>query len=110
SLDLAKFTVYQQYLMKAVKCSLFLFLGLSVSLSSFGQNTDAAGSTTDVKLIFPDSTGWNLLKENQVVSFQVGTTDPDSAFFSIEGAEELNITFDSLGNFYWQPSYDLVDR
>jgi hypothetical protein len=62
------------------------------------------------RLVLPDSSGWNIIKENQVLSFQVKTTDPDPAFFALEGGEGLNISFDSLGNFQWQPSYDLIDR
>ena len=95
--------------MKIVKFSLVLIL-FSASLTSVAQEGDSAVSQTVPKLVFPDSTGWNLIKENQVVSFQVQTTDADSAFFSLEGGEDLKIEFDSLGNFSWQPSYDLVDR
>lgn len=95
--------------MKIVKFSLVLIL-LSASLASIAQQGDSVANQNVPKLIFPDSTGWNLIKENQVLSFQVHTTDPDSAFFSLEGAEDLKIQFDSLGNFFWQPSFDLVDR
>ena len=95
--------------MKIVKFSLVLIL-FSASLTSVAQEGDSAVSQTVPKLVFPDSTGWNLIKENQVVSFQVQTKDADSAFFSLEGGEDLKIEFDSLGNFSWQPSYDLVDR
>jgi hypothetical protein len=79
-------------------------------LSSFAQGTDATTGQNNAKLIFPDSSGWNIIRENQTLSFQVKTTDPDPALYSIEGGQDLNITFDSLGNFSWQPSYDLVDR
>lgn len=85
-------------------------LCLSVSLPSFAQEADTTSSHSVVRLILPDSSGWNIIKENQEVSFQIHTTDPDPAFFAIEGAEEIDITFDSLGNFFWKPSYDLVDR
>lgn len=87
-----------------------LLVFLSASLTSFGQATDSTSSQSGARLILPDSSGWNIIKENQVVSFHVLTSDPDPAFFSIHGAEELGIVFDSLGNFSWQPSYDLVDR
>lgn len=98
--------------MKLVKCSILLLVGFGVSLSAFGQEAevDSTAAQPTAKLVFPDSTGWNLVKENQIVSFQVKTTDPKPAFFSLEGPEELKIQFDSLGNFRWQPSYDLVDR
>ncbi len=91
-------------------CILLTFLSW-VSLTSYAQQADSL--TNQKKLasfILPDSLGWNHLYENQVVSFQIRTTSPDPAKFFIEGGADLNITFDSLGNFYWQPSFDLVDR
>lgn len=96
--------------MKLHKFTILMIACFGVSLTASGQETDSATTRPSAKLVFPDSTGWNLVKENQVVSFQVKTTDPEPAVFSIEGADELNIEFDSLGNFSWQPSYDLVDR
>lgn len=69
---------------------------------SFAQNTP--------EIIFPDSIGWNVVSENQDVSFWLRTSDSSQPRFSIEGAEDLKIHFDSLGNFHWKPSYDLVDR
>jgi len=63
------------------------------------------------ELIFPDSTGWNILNENEELSFQVKTSNPEKrVVFTIEGTDNLGIRFDTLGNFYWKPSYDLVDR
>jgi len=63
------------------------------------------------ELIFPDSVGWNVLNENQLLSFKVKASAPDAVkHFSIEITEDLGIRFDTLGNFAWQPSYDLVDR
>lgn len=97
--------------MKILKFSLLsLILSHAVSLASLAQEADSVVGQNGAKLIFPDSTGWNLIKENEILSFQVQTTDPDSAFFSLEGGADLNIHFDSVGNFHWQPSYDLVDR
>lgn len=97
--------------MKILKFSfLSLILFHSASLASLAQEADSVTGQNGPKIIFPDSTGWNLIKENEILSFQVQTTDPDSAFFSLEGGADLSIQFDSLGNFYWQPSYDLVDR
>lgn len=61
-------------------------------------------------LVFPDSAGWNVLNENQELAFRVKIAPEIPAFFSIEGAEGLNMNFDTLGNFSWKPSYDLVDR
>lgn len=96
--------------MNIKKCRALFILFISASLSSFAQVGDTTSSQNVAKLILPDSSGWNIIKENQKISFQVRTTDPDPAFFSMEGGQDLNITFDSLGNFSWQPSYDLIDR
>jgi hypothetical protein len=61
-------------------------------------------------LVFPDSAGWNVLRENEVLAFQIRASHDRAKFFTIEGADGLNIQFDTLGNFFWKPSYDLVDR
>ncbi len=98
------------YLMKKVTNRLAVIVALFASLTSYAQQGDQASGQTGAKLILPDSSGWNILRENEVLSFQVRTTAADPAFFSIEGAEDLDISFDSLGNFRWQPSYDLIDR
>jgi len=70
----------------------------------------AAYSQNVSSFIFPDSTGWNILKENQELSFKLKSTHPGPVNFSIEGIDDLDVEFDSLGNFSWTPSYDLVDR
>lgn len=63
------------------------------------------------RLILPDSTNWNVLKEGQTLSFKVRTTNAnDLSYFSIENPDKLPVKFDSLGNFSWPLSYDLVDR
>jgi hypothetical protein len=72
-------------------------------------NTASKAQTNHV-LIFPDSSGWNVLPENHVLAFRVKTIPETAKRFSIEGTEGLNIQFDTLGNFHWQPSFDLVDR
>lgn len=62
------------------------------------------------QLIFPDSTNWNQLKEGHSFSFRVKVKEEGIAKFSLEGINGYGIQFDSLGNFSWKPSYDLVDR
>ncbi|HEY9008257.1 Ig-like domain-containing protein [Ohtaekwangia sp.] len=81
--------------------NLFLFF-FGSCLISLGQNNH--------HLVFPDSTGWNVLNENQELSFRVKISPEVPAYFTIEGTEDLNIRFDTLGNFSWKPSFDLVDR
>jgi hypothetical protein len=83
----------------------YLFLTIAfcvVSLMTFAQSSQV--------LIFPDSLGWNHLLENQELKFQVRAAGQSQAWFSLEGANELHIRFDTTGNFYWKPNYDLVDR
>lgn len=64
------------------------------------------------ELVLPDSAGWNVLKEGDTLAFQVTLRDATDhpAIFSMEGERHSGIEFDSLGNFFWVPSYDLVDR
>jgi Putative Ig domain len=62
------------------------------------------------QLIFPDTLSWNSLYEGTSVSFKIGTTDPETPKFSLEGVNEYRIQFDTLGNFSWNPRFDLVDR
>ncbi|MCD9016723.1 hypothetical protein [Parachryseolinea silvisoli] len=80
--------------------ALVLFLSLCCA-AAFGQSSH---------LIFPDSTGWNVLDENRELRFQVKSHATATKYFTLDGADGLGIQFDSLGNFYWRPSYDLVDR
>jgi hypothetical protein len=63
------------------------------------------------ELVLPDSIGWNILNENDIAQFQLKLAEYDGpAFYTVEGAEGLGMELDTLGNFWWQPSYDLVDR
>lgn len=87
-------------LKKIVKYTIVAFL-LLMRFSGYSQN--------DSTFIFPDSVGWNILQENQMLSFQVHSLY-DSVDYSIEGTDGLDIQFDSAGNFNWKPSFDLVDR
>jgi hypothetical protein len=96
--------------MKIVKFRILGIFFCVISIASFGQQRDTVNIQSNARLILPDSMGWNHIRENQKVSFQVKTTDRARARFFMEGGQDLHISFDSLGNFSWQPSYDLVDR
>jgi len=87
-----------------VKYFILAFLLSLVGSVSFGQGTH--------EIIFPDSVGWNVLSEGQNISFSVKTSNDKRPSYSIEGEgiSNLGIHFDTLGNFSWKPSYDLVDR
>lgn len=82
-------------------CFIITFLSV-VSAVCVGQGTH--------DLIFPDSVGWNILSENQDLSFWVRTTGERQPKFGMEGMDNNGIFFDTLGNFHWKPSYDLVGR
>ncbi len=62
------------------------------------------------KLQVTDSTGWNSLPEGKELSFKIYALDSIAPYFTIEGVDGYKIHFDSVGNFKWSPSYDLVDR
>jgi hypothetical protein len=68
------------------------------------------GFSFSQQLIFPDTENWNKLKEGQTLSFQVKVNDPAAPKFSLEGINGYGIQFDTLGNFSWTPSFDMVDR
>lgn len=62
-------------------------------------------------LVFPFQYGWNILTEGDELKFKLAVKDSvPPRFFSLDGFESTGIQFDTLGNFYWQPAYDLVDR
>ncbi len=60
----------------------------------------------------PTYPGWNVVEEGDTISMNISVVQPDTIVFdykiNYEGGAE--ITFDSLGNFLWVPSYDLVTR
>ncbi|SRR5258706_2346588 len=68
------------------------------------------GLSFSQQLIFPDTENWNQVKEGQTLTFRVKVNDPVVPKFSLEGINGYGIQFDTLGNFLWKPSFDLVDR
>lgn len=77
-----------------------IFFGFILFLSLEGLSQD--------HFIFPAEANWNVVQENKELKFRLKTDD--QAVYSVEGTEGLGIQFDSLGNFSWTPSFDLVDR
>jgi hypothetical protein len=69
-----------------------------------------AYSQQDSTFIFPEADGWNFLAENELLTFQLKSNSGDTVEYSIDAPVELDIQFDSAGNFSWRPSFDLVDR
>lgn len=85
-----------------MKLTPFCLIFFALTLPSQAQTTP--------ELVFPDSVGWNIINEDEERKFQVRINPDTTAWFSIEGAEDLGIDFDTLGHFLWKPSFDLVDR
>ena len=62
------------------------------------------------QFVFPDSILWNQIHEGATLQFRVKMSDGTLPRFSLDGINGYAIQFDTLGNFSWTPSYDLVDR
>ncbi len=65
-----------------------------------------------VRLKFPSSSGWNVVREGDVLNLKLsatGGTDQRYAYRVLNG-EAIGLSYDTLGNVYWKPSYDVVDR
>lgn len=67
-------------------------------------------SSSAQRLIFPEGDQWRLPFEGFETTFKVKTDTSALPKFSLDGQSGLGIQFDSLGNFTWKPSFDLVDR
>jgi hypothetical protein len=74
----------------------FLILTISISFSQ--------------QLLVSDTSSWHSLREGDFLSFKVTTTDSIAPKFTLEGNNGYGIQFDTLGVFFWKPSFDLVDR
>lgn len=71
----------------------------------------AVVSANSQELIFPFQYGWNFITEGDELKFRLSVKDTvPPKYFRMEGVESTGIYFDTLGNFQWQPSYDLVSR
>lgn len=57
-----------------------------------------------------DSIRFNTLYEGVEFKIRYENTEQIRPRYSIEGADGLTMLIDSLGNFQWTPSFDLVDR
>ena len=63
------------------------------------------------EIILPDTPDWNVAEEGKQTSFTVAINDTlNLKRFLISGTESTTISFDTLGNFGWQPDYQVVNR
>lgn len=76
----------------------FLFLLLLTSTLAHAQ-----------RIILPEGDQWRLPYEGTETAFRI-TSDTVPPKYSLEGNTGFGIQFDSVGNFSWTPSFDLVDR
>lgn len=67
-------------------------------------------ASTFAQLQVSDSTRFNTIYEGVEFKFRFENFESTQPKYSLEGAEGLNMSLDSLGNFQWRPSFDLVDR
>ena len=78
---------------------------------AFALLAEAGSAQSGQELILPDSIGWNNLYEGKTLAFKLRATSADDIrYFSLENTDKLPIHFDSIGNFSWKISYDLVNR
>jgi hypothetical protein len=82
-----------------MRFTFFLLLSLFLAKSAFAQ-----------RFVFSDSTSWKTVSEGKELSFKVSVSEPAHVRFSLEGVNGYGMQLDSLGNFTWKTSYDLVDR
>lgn len=61
------------------------------------------------RIIFPEGDQWRLPAEGTETKFSV-RTDTIPPHFTLEGNLNFGMLLDSVGNFTWKPSFDLVDR
>ena len=65
-----------------------------------------------VHLHFPRRTGWNVAHEGEPLTFKLSATggiDQQYSYRVLNG-EALGLSYDTLGNVYWKPSYEVVGR
>jgi hypothetical protein len=65
-----------------------------------------------VRLQFPRRRGWNVVREGEVLNLKLSATgglDQDYSYRVLNG-EAIGLSYDTLGNVYWKPSYAVVDR
>lgn len=63
------------------------------------------------QIVLPDAQLWNVVNEGTSLHFKVGIRDSVAAKrFLLTGSNGYTMHLDSLGNFSWTPSFDVVDR
>ncbi len=65
-----------------------------------------------VRLQFPRRSGWNVVREDEALNIKLSATGGLDQRYSyrVLNGEAVGLSYDTLGNVYWKPSYDVVDR
>lgn len=110
--------------MKTGIFKIFTTVFFLISLHSFAQDNTSTPDSASLQLQFPDNYNWNILQEGQKLEFRLSadTASESNAAatdslgvnehytFTITEGKTDEMSFDSLGNFSWTPSFDFVDR
>ena len=72
----------------------------------------AADPDNAVRLQFPRRAYWNVVNEGEPLSFKLTATGGKDRQYSyrVLNADPLGLSYDTLGNVYWKPAYEVVDR
>nr|WKN35850.1 hypothetical protein K4G66_26130 [Tunicatimonas sp. TK19036] len=65
-----------------------------------------------LKLLLPRTSYWNVINEGEAFSLKLaarGGTDSNYSY-KVLNADKLGLSYDTLGNIYWKPPYDFVNR
>ncbi len=65
-----------------------------------------------VRLQFPRRRGWNVVREGEALNIKLSATGGLDQRYSyrVLNGEAVGLSYDTLGNVYWKPSYEVVDR
>ena len=89
---------------------LLLFLGVSGGIISGFPRTARAQAPDELRLLLPTTSGWNEGQEGETLEFSLTVAGgPDDQYaFQLTSDSLPGMQLDALGNFTWQPNYDVV--
>ncbi len=85
---------------------------LEVKTRVESQPKPEVARTEALKLQLPHQYGWNFVNEGEPIQFKLSASGGSGKGYTykIQKGSVGGISFDSFGNFYWEPDYDVVDR
>ncbi|MEQ9441950.1 MAG: hypothetical protein RIG62_23115 [Cyclobacteriaceae bacterium] len=65
-----------------------------------------------LKLLLPRTSYWNVINEGEPFSLKLAARGGADTHYSYKvlNADKLGLSYDTLGNIFWKPSYDFVNR